>query len=118
MKKKVHNKFNNIEDPCKPCKKCITQACCNFGEQLFKCPPVMDYYNAIHHKDPTNICTFNINSYGVWQVFVSGRPKHRTIEDIIKLSENESMPTGPVFDYKKHLEYTKHLETLEYYDQL
>ena len=78
----------------------------------------MDYYNARHYKESTRICTFNINRFGVWQVFVTGRSDNRTIEAIVKLSEGKSMHGGPVFNYKKHIEYTKHIEALEYYDLL
>ena len=85
---------------------------------MFKCQIIMDYYNALHYKDPTHICTFNINGFGVWQIFVSGRHVSRTVEDIVKFSEGKAISFGPVFNYKKHLEYTKHLEALEYYDLL
>jgi hypothetical protein len=114
----------NFEDkdgkrhPHRPCKICIVQAPCNIGERMFECQTVMDYYNALFHKDPTRIYTFNLNRFGVWQVFVTGHSEKRTIEDIVKLSEGKSIDGGPVFDYKKHLEYIKHLEALEYYDQL
>jgi len=118
MNKKPYNNKSKKGYPCKPCEICIVRASCNVGMQMFKCQDIMDYYNAKYYKDRTRICTFNINRFGVWQVFVTGRSTKRKIEGIVKLSEGKSMQGGPLFDYKKHKEYTKHLEALEYYDAL
>jgi hypothetical protein len=104
--------------PYSPCNKCLVRATCNKSYQLVKCPELSDYCNANIHKDPDLVCTFSINCYGVWESFLFNGSKNCTIEELIQASIGESLMDGPVFDCDKYLEYTKHLESLEYYDLL
>jgi len=104
--------------PYSPCNECLVRAACDKKRQLVKCQPLSDYYNAFIHKNPTIVCTFIINRYRVWEPFLFNGSKNCTIEDLIQASIGKSMMDGPVFDYDKYLEYTKHLESLEYYDLL
>jgi hypothetical protein len=112
MKKRSH--------PYSPCNECLVKPVnCEIYRHINKCKPVADYYNALIHKDPTIVCTFIINKHGVWEPFLFNGSKNCTIEDLIQASIGKKyMATGTVFDYDKYLEYTKHLESLEYYDLL
>ena len=102
-----------------PCNECIVRAMCDIMEHFSKCQPVSDYANALVHKDPTMVCTFIINIHGVWEPLFFNGSKNCTIEDLIQGSKwAKPMYSGSVFDYDKHLEYTKYLESLEYYDLL
>ena len=105
--------------PYSPCNECLVKPVCEISRHIHKCQLVADYYNALIHKDPTIVCTFNINKHGVWEPFTFNGSKNCTIEDLIQASMGKKdMSNGTVFDYDKYLEYTKHLESLEYYDLL
>ena len=105
--------------PYSPCYNCLVRPMCDTNRQLGKCQPFSDYYNALIHKDPTIVCTFIISRYGIWEPFTFNGSKNCTIEDLIQASiGKQSMANGTVFDYDKYLEYTKHLESLEYYHLL
>jgi len=110
--------FKQRSHPYSPCNECLVRAMCDTDRELAKCQPLSDYYNALLYKDPTIVCTFIINSHGVWEPFTFNGSKNCTIEDLIQASIGKFMMNGPVFDYDKYLEYTKHLESLEYYDLL
>ncbi|WP_319406289.1 hypothetical protein [uncultured Desulfosarcina sp.] len=106
--------------PYSPCNECLAKpANCEVYRHIDKCQPVADYYNALIHKEPTIVCTFIINSHGVGEPFLFNGSKNCTIEDLIQASMGKkNMSNGSVFDYNKHLEYTKYLESLEYYNLL
>ena len=89
-----------------PCnnKECPVRASCDKKRYTNQCPFALDYFNAVHHKDPT--CSITIyHENGLW----------KTIKIASTIGKTKAVDQ---VDNDKLAEYIKYLEALPYYNKL
>ena len=108
--------FKNLHKghPNRPCilDKCIVRASCNYRD-VKDCNKINDYFNALFHKDTTCHIVFFINEEGE-ELGIEKRPVDNcTMDQLI-----DECYVWDDFNLDRHIEYTKHLGSLPYYDLL